>query len=125
VKDQQPSPFDAMADALDTMVEAMYYAKSVNGNTARASSPAAWENTGGVRLQGDWSSNPVLDANLSAGLLANSASDHVQGLAAVLRMESSGIFPTYTVARGLVDAAARAWYLLEPRIDSRDESAAT
>jgi hypothetical protein len=117
---QQPNTFDAMAGALDAMAEALYYAKAVNGGMPGSSSSAAWENAGGVCLRGEWSSNPVLDANLHAGLLVNSATDHVQGLAAVLRMDAGGIFSTYTVARGLVEVAARAWYLLEPGVDSRE-----
>ncbi|MGI5201336.1 hypothetical protein ACQEU6_07050 [Spirillospora sp. CA-108201] len=32
-------------------------------------------------------------------------------------MPASGIFSTYTVARGLLETPARAWYLLEPDID--------
>ncbi len=106
-----------MADTLDAMADALNFASSVNGNTQRPSSPAAWENTGGGRLEGEWSSNPLQDANLSAGLLANSANDHASGLAAVLRMPAGGIFSTYTVARGLLESAARAWYLMEPDIE--------
>lgn len=106
-----------MADTLDAMADALHFASSINGNTQRPSSPAAWENTGGSRLKGEWSSNPVLDANLSAGLVASSANDHASGLAAVLRMPAGGIFSTYTVARGLMETAARAWYLMEPDID--------
>ncbi len=87
----------------------------------RLLSPAHTDEAAGIKLKGDWSSNPGLDSTLAARLLVTSATDHLQSLAAVLRMPGGGgIFGTYTVARGALETSARAWDLLGPGLPIRE-----
>jgi hypothetical protein len=49
-------------------------------------------------------------------LLLASASDHLRAIADLLG-HRHGFFPNFSLARAVLEAAARAWYLLDPEID--------
>jgi hypothetical protein len=84
-----------------------------------AGSPAAREIDGGGRLE-----DAVKDGLSIAAMILGGAQDHLVGLACLLAAESS-VYAPRTVARGLLEGAARAWWLLDPAIDARERVART
>jgi hypothetical protein len=56
-----------------------------------------------------------------AGLRIIVAGEHLESLAALVRSEST-IYSVYTVARTTAEAAARAWWLLDPSNDGSDHA---
>jgi hypothetical protein len=51
-------------------------------------------------------------------LLGVSASDHLLSMADALESRSSGAFSTYTLGRGALESAVRAWYLTDPTVEA-------
>jgi hypothetical protein len=84
-----------------------------------AGSPAAREIDGAGRLE-----DAVKDTLSIAAIVLGGAQDHLVGLACLLDAESS-VYAPRTVARGLLEGAARAWWLLDPAIDARERVART
>lgn len=62
------------------------------------------------------------DASTLAGLRLVAAEEHLQVLCSVIRSPSTA-YSSYTVARGITELSARAWWLLDPALgaDSRAE----
>lgn len=56
-----------------------------------------------------------------AAMVLGGAHDHVIGLENLLAAQSSTYAP-HTVARALLEGAARAWWLLDPAIDGRERA---
>lgn len=71
-------------------------------------------------LRGPWGQTPARDANTLARLLCISASDHLLAMADSLESTSTGAFVCYTIGRGVLEAAGRAWYLSDPGADIRE-----
>jgi hypothetical protein len=102
--------FRGLSDALVWLVEAYERVRAANPSTWTPGSPAETEV---ARDTGRWGPGTVRNAHVDALLPMASASDHLGTLADVLR-SSRGIFASYTLARGAVEAASRTWYLLAP-----------
>lgn len=68
-------------------------------------------------LAGDWSDEPAQLVYAMAELHMASAQDHLAGLAVLLRSEVDDSL--MTVSRGVVEAASRAGWLLDPAIDGK------
>lgn len=81
------------------------------GSPAASTRPAdeRWSNS-------DWGTLPMRDAYLSAALPIASSQDHLQLLAHAIGTGPLA-FAYSTVARGAMEAAGRAWWLLDPSID--------
>jgi hypothetical protein len=79
-------------------------------------SPAATTSALDERWTGPWGRRPLRDAYLSAALPLASAEDHLLLLAHAI---GSGPvhFAYSTVARGAMEAAGRAWWLLDPDVE--------
>lgn len=63
-----------------------------------------------------WGTLPLRDAYLSAALPISSSQDHLQMLAHAIGTGPLA-FAYSTIARGAMEAAGRAWWLLDPSID--------
>jgi hypothetical protein len=89
------------------------WARSVHENHSiwRAGSPAA----GDVRAVASADSESMTKAYEYTMLLLASASDHLRAIADLLAPKH-GFLPSFTLARALLEASARAWYLLDPDI---------
>lgn len=61
------------------------------------------------------------DTLSSAAMVLGGAHDHVIGLENLLAAQSS-VYAPHTVARALLEGAARAWWLLDPAIDGRERA---
>jgi len=81
-------------------------------------SPADKEAQGEL-LAGDWSEHPSGEIFATTYLTATSCTDHLLGLADVLRAHNA-LFAAYTLTRGAVEAAALGCYLTEQDIDGRE-----
>ena len=68
---------------------------------------------------GDWSVHPSSDIFATTYLTATSCTDHLLGLADVLRARNA-LFAAYTLTRGAVEAAALGCYLTHQDIDGRE-----
>ena len=67
---------------------------------------------------GPWSPNPVAFATMLADCRLLAAEDHLRGLRAVLA-DGSAMQAALSMSRAVLEAAARAWWLLDPGIDAR------
>src|SRR5215218_6387160 len=67
---------------------------------------------------GPWSPNPVAFATMRAEGHLLAAEDHLRGLRAVLA-DGSAVQAALSMSRAVLEAAARAWWLLDPGIDAR------
>jgi hypothetical protein len=67
---------------------------------------------------GPWSPNPVAFATMLADCRLLAAEDHLRGLRAVLA-DGSATLAALSMSRAVLEAAARAWWLLDPGIDAR------
>jgi hypothetical protein len=63
--------------------------------------------------------SPAYDALSCASMVLGGAQDHLRGLESLLVAESS-VYAPMTVARALLESAARAWWLLDPAIEARE-----
>jgi hypothetical protein len=81
-------------------------------------SPADKEAQGEL-LAGDWSEHPSGEIFATTYLTATSCTDHLLGLADVLRAHNA-LFAAYTLTRGAVEAAALGCYLTDQDIDGRE-----
>lgn len=111
--------FDAMADHLRRLVRALEDGKGTSGGSPASGSPAgllARDRTFGA----GWGDAPGLDLANYARLLVVSANDHMMTFADSLQSTTSGIYSSYTLARGVLEAASRAWYLTEPSLDHHE-----
>ena len=61
------------------------------------------------------------DTLSSAAMVLGGAHDHVIGLENLLAAQSS-VYAPHTVARAVLEGAARAWWLLDPAIDGRERA---
>lgn len=111
--------FAALACHLDKIVYALESGRASDTALPLPGSRAAAE-CDDKSLNGDWGDAPTKDANNFARLLCNSASDHVLALAGTLRSPDHGATSSFTVGRGLMEAASRAWYHLDPDADVRE-----
>jgi hypothetical protein len=68
--------------------------------------------------------SPTKDALPGAAIVLGAARDHLVGLECLLAAESS-VYAPITVGRALLEASARAWWLLDPSIDARERLART
>lgn len=68
---------------------------------------------------GEWGRCPSADAAAGALLATASCRDHLLGAAAIMKARC-GSMSLYTVIRGSAEAAATAFYLLDPGIDARE-----
>jgi hypothetical protein len=73
----------------------------------------------GEPFAGDWASHPSRDIFAAAYLLATACTDHLLGLAGVLRSRNA-VLCAYTLTRGAVEAAALGCYLTDADIDGRE-----
>ena len=71
-------------------------------------------------LTGEWGQAPARDAGNLARIQWISASDHLLGLADSLESAESGAFASYTIGRGVLEVAARSWYLAAGDITVRE-----
>jgi hypothetical protein len=110
------NPWRDLAASLTRFCEALDDAPDVGGFAP--GSPAAVE-CAQEPLADKWGERPARDANLSALLLVQAAVDHLRALATVLTTQGI-IYAPATLARGAVEAAAQAFYLLDPHIDARE-----
>jgi hypothetical protein len=81
-------------------------------------SPAASE-AQGEPFAGDWAERPSSDIFATAYLAAASCTDHLLGLADVLRSRNA-LYSAYTLTRGAVEAAALGCYLTDSEIGARE-----
>jgi hypothetical protein len=65
-----------------------------------------------------WNPNPVAFATMLADSFLLTAEDHLRGLRAVLH-DGTAMQAALSMSRVVVEAAARAWWLLDPGIDAR------
>lgn len=77
-------------------------------------------------VAGAWSDEPVADLLALVSLQMTSAAEHLEGVARVLGDEPM-VFVPASVARGVVEAAGRSWWLLDPdlTLDQRVHRALT
>lgn len=111
--------FDMLAGHLRQAVHALEAGKGDGDGRPLPGSPAAHENED-ESLHGDWGQTPALDANNLGRLLCISASDHLLSLADALDSPDTGAFVSFTIGRGVLEAAGRAWYLTDPAVDLRE-----
>jgi hypothetical protein len=110
--------FDIMANHLRELVGALENGKAADGSPAR-DSPAdllAKDDT----FTASWGNSPGRDLANYARLLVVSANDHMMTLAESLQSTTAGINSSYTLARGLLEAAGRGAYLTEPHLAARE-----
>ena len=88
-------------------------------NPAPAPGSPAESESQGEPFSGDWAERPSSDIFATAYLSATSCTDHLLGLADVMRSRNA-LFSAYTLTRGAVEAAALGCYLTDPDIDGRE-----
>jgi hypothetical protein len=111
--------FDMLAWHLRQIVHALEAGKGDSDGHPLLGSSAARENED-ESLRGEWGQTPASDANNLGRLLCISASDHMLSLADALASPSTGAFVSFTIGRGVLEAAGRAWYLMDPAVDLRE-----
>jgi hypothetical protein len=111
--------FDMLAWHLRQVVHALEAGKGDSEGHPHPGSPAALENED-ESLRGEWGQTPALDANNLGRLLTLSASDHLLSLADALESPITGAFVSFTIGRGVLEAAGRAVYLMDPTVDLRE-----
>ena len=88
-------------------------------NPRPASGSPADQEAQGEPFAGDWGEHPSSDVFATTYLTATSCTDHLLGLADVLRARNA-LFATYTFTRGGLEAAALGCYLTDQDIDGRE-----
>ncbi len=111
---------DPFADlASSTEAFAKKFREFMTRNPRSASGSPADTEAQGEPLAGDWSEHPSSDVFAATYLTATSCTDHLLGLADVLRARNA-LFATYALTRGAVEAAALGCYLTDQDIDGRE-----
>ncbi len=110
-------PFADLASSTEAFAREFRGFMSRNPRPAQRS-PAETE-AHGEPFAGDWSDHPSSDVFATAYLAAASCTDHLLGLADVLKSRNA-VFAAYTLARGAVEAAALGCYLTDRDIDGRE-----
>lgn len=109
---------DPFADlASSTEAFAREFREFMTRNPRPASGSPADKEAQGEPFAGDWSEHPSSDIFATTYLTATSCTDHLLGLADVLRARNA-LFAAYTLTRGAVEAAALGCYLTDQGIDS-------
>jgi hypothetical protein len=111
---------DPVADLANSTAAFAQQFRDVLGRNPRPGpgSPADTEAVG-EPYAGDWGDYPSRDIFATTYLTATSCTDHLLGLADVLRARNA-VFAAYTLARGAVEAAAIGCYLTDADIDGRE-----
>jgi hypothetical protein len=111
---------DPLADlASSTEAFAKEFREFMTRNPRPASGSPADKEAQGEPFAGEWSEHPASDIFATTYLTATSCTDHLLGLADVLRKRNA-LFATYTLTRGAVEAAALGCYLTDRGIDGRE-----
>jgi hypothetical protein len=111
---------DPFADlASSTEAFATGFREFMTRNPAPAPGSPAESESQGEPFSGDWAERPSSDIFATAYLSATSCTDHLLGLADVMRSRNA-LFSAYTLTRGAVEAAALGCYLTDPDIDGRE-----
>jgi hypothetical protein len=111
---------DPIADlARSTEAFATEFRETLTRNPRPALGSPADSEAEGEPFAGDWSDHPGSDIFAAVYLVAASCTDHLLGLADILRARNA-VFAAYTVTRAAVEAAALGCYLTEPDIGSRE-----
>ncbi|MER5523344.1 hypothetical protein ABT075_01845 [Streptomyces sp. NPDC002677] len=109
--------WDALAASLIAVREA-FQRDEVMHHGFLPGSPAATE-AADEPFADDWAAAPSRNANTAGLHLMHVAMDHLAGLAILLRsQEPASIYGPSTLARSLIEVAARCHYLLEPGISA-------
>lgn len=104
--------FHALAEPLRRVVRALH-GTGQHDSKPCLGSPAHIQDQDQT-MRGAWGDRPAHDANIHAHQLCIAASDHLMAMAELLESDEVGAFSLYTVARGVLEASARAWYLIDP-----------
>jgi hypothetical protein len=111
---------DPFADlASSTKAFATEFREFMTSNPQPAPGSPADSEAQGEPYAGDWADHPSSDIFATAYLAATSCTDHLLGLADVLRSRNA-LFSAYTLTRGAVEAAAIGCYLTDPDIDGKE-----
>jgi hypothetical protein len=111
---------DPFADlASSTEMFAKEFREFMTRNRRPAPGSPADKEAQGEPLAGDWSEHPSSDIFATTYLTVTSCTDHLLGLADVLRARNA-LFATYTLTRGAVEAAALGCYLTDQDIDGKE-----
>jgi hypothetical protein len=111
---------DPFADlASSTEAFAMEFREFMTRNPRPASGSPADKEAQAEPYAGDWGEHPSSDIFATTYLTATSCTDHLLGLADVLRARNA-LFTAYTLTRGAVEAAALGCYLTDEDIDGRE-----
>jgi hypothetical protein len=111
---------DPFADlASSTEAFATEFREFMTRNPRPAPGSPADSEAQGEPFAGDWADRPSSDIFATAYLAATSCTDHLLGLADVLRSRNA-LFSAYTLTRGAVEAAALGCYLTDPDIDGKE-----
>lgn len=111
---------DPFADlASNTEAFAKEFREFMTRNPRPAPGSPADKEAQGEPYAGDWSEHPSSDIFATTYLTATSCTDHLLGLADILRARNA-VFAAYTLSRGAVEAAALGCYLTDQDIDGRE-----
>ena len=111
---------DPFADlASSTEAFAKEFREFMTRNPRPAPGSPADKEARGEPFAGDWGEHSSRDIFATTYLAATSCTDHLLGLADVLRARNA-VFATYTLTRGAVEAAALGCYLTGQDIDGRE-----
>lgn len=111
---------DPFADlASSTKAFATEFREFMTRNPRPAPGSPAGSEAQGEPFADDWADRPSSDIFATAYLAAASCTDHLLGLADVLRSRNA-LFSAYTLTRGAVEASALGCYLTDPGIDGRE-----
>ncbi len=110
-------PFADLASSTEAFAKELR--EFMTRNPRPASGSPADKEAQGEPFAGDWGEHPSSDIFATTYLTATSCTDHLLGLADVLRARNA-VFATYTLTRGGVEAAALGCYLTDQDIDARE-----
>ena len=110
-------PFIDLASSVEAF--AKEFREFMTRNPQPAPGSPADKEAQGELLAGDWSEHPSGEIFATTYLTATSCTDHLLGLADVLRAHNA-LFAAYTLTRGAVEAAALGCYLTDQDIDGRE-----
>jgi hypothetical protein len=117
-----PDLLDALREKLTMIADETDHDRFGFGPAARSKAAHEIEDQGAFAGEKPWGAEPVEAAFSMAALQLTSARDHVRMLARALTYPPS-IFACRTIARGAVEASARAWHLLDPGIGPKERVA--
>jgi hypothetical protein len=111
---------DPIADLAGcTAAFVMEFRDTLTRNPRPALGSPADKEAEGEPFAGDWGDRPGSDIFAAVYLIAGSCTDHLLGLADILKARNA-VFAAYTVTRAAVEAAALGCHLTEPDIGSRE-----